>query len=160
MTYWRRFTSGGQRIGDFFFRRFAHVWAGVLSLIRNTKNAKSPEPHSPRLPRFVFPPSRSVPLNTPMAALLRLEHVNKTYRAAEGSEPVTVLRDVSLEVTPGESLSIIGPSGSGKSTLLNIIGTLDHADSGKIWLGDEELGTRNERELASIRNREIGFVFQ
>jgi ABC-type lipoprotein export system ATPase subunit len=94
------------------------------------------------------------------APLLKLENVSKSYRAAEGSEPVTVLRDVSLEVAPGESLSIIGPSGSGKSTLLNIIGTLDHADSGKVWLGDKDLSVQDERALATIRNRDIGFIFQ
>src|SRR5436189_6246117 len=94
------------------------------------------------------------------ALLLKLENVSKNYRAAEGSAPVPVLRDVSLEVSPGESLSIIGPSGSGKSTLLNIIGTLDHADAGKVWLGDKDLGAQDELVLAAIRNREIGFIFQ
>lgn len=94
------------------------------------------------------------------APLLKLEHVSKNYRAAEGSAPVPVLRDVSLEVAPGESLSIIGPSGSGKSTLLNIIGTLDHADSGKMWLGGKDLSAQDEHALATIRNREIGFIFQ
>ena len=94
------------------------------------------------------------------APLLKLENVSKSYRAAEGSAPVPVLRDVSLEVAPGESLSIIGPSGSGKSTLLNIIGTLDHADSGKVWLGDKDLSAQDERALAAIRNHEIGFIFQ
>ena len=94
------------------------------------------------------------------ASLLKLENVSKSYRAAEGGEPVSVLRNISLEVAPGESLSIMGPSGSGKSTLLNIIGTLDHADSGKVWLEDKELGIQEERALAAIRNREIGFIFQ
>ena len=92
--------------------------------------------------------------------LLKLENVSKSYRAAEGSAPVPVLRDVSLEVGSGESLSIIGPSGSGKSTLLNIIGTLDHADSGKVWLGDQDLSAQDEHSLAAIRNRQIGFIFQ
>ena len=95
-----------------------------------------------------------------VAPLLKLENVTKSYRAAEGTAPVLVLRDVSIEVAPGESLSIIGPSGSGKSTLLNIIGTLDHTDSGKIWLGDKDLSTQDEQSLATIRNREIGFIFQ
>lgn len=95
-----------------------------------------------------------------MAALLKLEHVSKRYQAAEGMEPVSVLRDVSLEIASGESLSIIGPSGSGKSTLLNIIGTLDHADSGKVLLNGRDLTAQDERELAETRNREIGFVFQ
>jgi lipoprotein-releasing system ATP-binding protein len=93
-----------------------------------------------------------------MAALLRLDRVSKSYRGAEGNVPV--LRDVSLEVAPGESLAIIGPSGSGKSTLLNIIGTLDHADSGHVWLGDKDLSAQDELALALIRNAEIGFIFQ
>lgn len=93
-----------------------------------------------------------------MAALLRLDRVSKSYRAAEGNVPV--LRDVSLEVAPGESLAIIGPSGSGKSTLLNIIGTLDHADSGHVRLGDKDLSAQDELALATIRNHEIGFIFQ
>jgi ABC-type lipoprotein export system ATPase subunit len=94
------------------------------------------------------------------ATLLKLEQVSKNYRAAEGSAPVQVLRDISFDVAAGESLSIIGPSGSGKSTLLNIIGTLDHADSGKVFLGDLDLGNQDERALAEIRNRQIGFIFQ
>src|SRR5947208_2672673 len=92
--------------------------------------------------------------------LLKLQNVSKNYRVAEGSALVMVLRDVSLEVEAGESLSIIGPSGSGKSTLLNIIGTLDRADSGRVWLGEKDLSTQDECALAAIRNREIGFIFQ
>jgi ABC-type lipoprotein export system ATPase subunit len=92
--------------------------------------------------------------------LLRVEHVTKSYRAAEGAAPVPVLRDVSLEVAAGESLAIVGPSGSGKSTLLNIIGTLDHADSGRVLFGDKDLSTQDECSLALLRNRDIGFIFQ
>jgi lipoprotein-releasing system ATP-binding protein len=94
------------------------------------------------------------------APLLKLENVSKSYRAAEGRPLVPVLRDVSLEIAAGASLAIIGPSGSGKSTLLNIIGTLDHADSGRVLLGEKDLSTQDERALAAIRNREIGFIFQ
>jgi lipoprotein-releasing system ATP-binding protein len=93
-----------------------------------------------------------------MAALLRLDRVSKSYRGAEGNVPV--LRDVSLDIASGESMSIIGPSGSGKSTLLNIIGTLDHADSGHVWLGEKDLNAQDELALAGIRNRDIGFIFQ
>src|SRR4026209_966826 len=94
------------------------------------------------------------------APLLKLEKVSKSYRATEGTAPVPVLREVSLAIAPGESLSIIGPSGSGKSTLLNIIGTLDHADSGKVWLGDKDLSAQDDLALATIRNRDVGFIFQ
>ena len=94
------------------------------------------------------------------APLLKLENVSKSYRAAEGRAPVPVLRDVSLEVAAGASLAIVGPSGCGKSTLLNIIGTLDHADSGRVLLDEKDLSTQDERALATIRNREIGFIFQ
>ena len=94
------------------------------------------------------------------APLLKLENVSKSYRAAEGAAPIPVLQNVSLEILPGESLSIIGPSGSGKSTLLNIMGTLDRADSGKVSLGEKDLSAQDESALAAIRNREIGFIFQ
>ena len=94
------------------------------------------------------------------APLLQLENVSKNCRAATGAAPVQVLRDVSLQVAAGESIAIIGPSGSGKSTLLNIIGTLDHADSGRVLLGDLDLSHQDERALAGIRNRQIGFIFQ
>jgi lipoprotein-releasing system ATP-binding protein len=92
--------------------------------------------------------------------LLRLERVSKTYRGSEEAAPVQVLRDVSLEMAAGESLAITGPSGSGKSTLLNIIGTLDRADAGRVLLGETDLAVQDERQLAAVRNRELGFVFQ
>jgi lipoprotein-releasing system ATP-binding protein len=94
------------------------------------------------------------------APLLKLENVSKSYRAAEEGAPLPVLREVSFELAAGESLAIIGPSGSGKSTLLNIIGTLDHVDSGRVWLDGKDLSAQDERGLAAIRNREIGFIFQ
>lgn len=94
------------------------------------------------------------------APLLKLAGVSKDYRAAEGAPPVRVLRDISLEVAAGESLAIIGPSGSGKSTLLNLIGTLDRADAGTLTLDGEDLSRMDETQLAAVRNRQIGFVFQ
>jgi ABC-type lipoprotein export system ATPase subunit len=97
---------------------------------------------------------------SPSTPLLRLAQLSKDYVAVEGAQPVRVLRDVTLEVARGESLSIMGPSGSGKSTLLNIIGTLDHPTSGQIWLDGEDLSQLDEKQLAAIRNRKIGFIFQ
>jgi ABC-type lipoprotein export system ATPase subunit len=92
--------------------------------------------------------------------LLRLENVSKDYVAAEGAARVAVLRAISLEIAQGESIAIIGPSGSGKSTLLNIIGTLDQPSQGEVWLDDQNLRTLEEAELAAVRNRKIGFIFQ
>lgn len=95
-----------------------------------------------------------------VAPLLKLEKVSKNYVAAEGAAPVLVLRDLSIEISAGESVAIIGPSGCGKSTLLNIIGTLDQPTSGSVWLDGQDLSRLNEQQLAAIRNRQIGFIFQ
>src|SRR6059036_2336997 len=97
---------------------------------------------------------------SPSIPLLRLAQIAKDYFATQGAPPVRVLRDVTLEVARGESLSIMGPSGSGKSTLLNIIGTLDHPTSGQVWLDGEDLSLLDEKQLAAARNRKIGFIFQ
>jgi len=78
---------------------------------------------------------------------------------AEG-DPVRVLDDISLSIQRGEAVGIVGPSGSGKSTLLNIIGGLDRPTSGTVTLGDRVLSDLSEQELARVRNRDIGFVFQ
>ena len=71
-----------------------------------------------------------------------------------------LLRELSFDITAGESMAIIGPSGSGKSTLLNIIGTLDQPTSGHVWLDGEDLSQLDELKLAAIRNQQIGFIFQ
>ena len=97
---------------------------------------------------------------SPATPLLKLEKVTKNYVAAEGTAPVTVLRELSFDITAGESMAIIGPSGSGKSTLLNIIGTLDQPTSGYVWLDGEDLSQLDETRLAAIRNQQIGFIFQ
>jgi lipoprotein-releasing system ATP-binding protein len=86
--------------------------------------------------------------------------MTKEYAAAEGTEPLTVLQAIDLEITPGESLAIVGPSGSGKSTLLNVIGTLDRPTRGAVILDGLDLSRSSDDELASIRNRRIGFIFQ
>ncbi len=92
--------------------------------------------------------------------LLKVVEVTKRYQTAEGAEPVLVLDRITLEISGGESIAIIGPSGSGKSTLLNIIGTLDQPTSGKVFLDGEELSAFSADKLAEIRNHRIGFVFQ
>src|SRR5947209_20190556 len=76
------------------------------------------------------------------------------------SGPLHVLRDVDLDVQPGESLAVTGPSGSGKSTLLHILGTLDTPTSGTVRLAGKDPFALPERELADFRNRNVGFVFQ
>ena len=92
--------------------------------------------------------------------LLRLVNVTKNFAAAEGAAPVAVLRDVTIEIARGESVAVIGPSGSGKSTFLNLIGTLDRPTSGQVWLDDQNLSQLDDRQLAQVRNRRIGFIFQ
>ena len=85
---------------------------------------------------------------------------NVALRYDSGEESVNVLKGVSLEVARGESLAIIGPSGSGKSTLLNVIGTLDRPSSGEVMLAGQDLTRLNDAQLAAVRNRQIGFIFQ
>jgi lipoprotein-releasing system ATP-binding protein len=92
--------------------------------------------------------------------LLKLSNITQRYDAEAGTNAVSVLRGLSLEVARGESLAIIGPSGSGKSTLLNIIGTLDRPASGEVTLAGQDLNRLDDRQLAAVRNRQIGFVFQ
>ena len=92
--------------------------------------------------------------------LLKLANIHKTYGSVESRNYRQVLKDVSLEIDQGNSLAILGPSGSGKSTLLNIIGTLDTPDSGSIDFDEKQLHDHSEKQLASFRNKEIGFIFQ
>jgi len=92
--------------------------------------------------------------------MLELIHVAKSYPSPGLKEGVFVLKDITLKVEKGQSLVIVGPSGSGKSTLLNIIGALDTPSTGQVLLDDKDLSKLDQFELAKIRNRQIGFVFQ
>ena len=91
-------------------------------------------------------------------AFFRMERINKFYRM--GEEQAHILKDIDLTLERGEYLSVLGPSGSGKSTLMNIIGCLDVANSGRYVLDGQEIDALGEGELARIRSREIGFIFQ
>ncbi len=90
--------------------------------------------------------------------IIRLVDVRKVYRV--GEVKTIALRGVNLVVYRGEYISIMGPSGSGKSTLLNMIGLLDRPTSGKVYIDGRDVSKLSSKELAHIRNREIGFVFQ
>ena len=90
--------------------------------------------------------------------VIELTQVSKTYRS--GSLQVQALREVSLAIRPGEYVAISGPSGSGKSTLMYLLGCLDVPTSGEYWLAGHDVGGLSEEQLAEIRNRQVGFVFQ
>jgi len=90
--------------------------------------------------------------------MIKLEDVTKVYRM--GKVEVPALRGVSLSISEGEMVAIIGASGSGKSTLLNIIGCLDRPTSGRYLLDGTNVGQLNDNQLAELRNRKFGFVFQ
>jgi putative ABC transport system ATP-binding protein len=91
-------------------------------------------------------------------ALIRAQGLTKTY--VMGGQTVHALRGVSLEIAEGDFVAIMGASGSGKSTLMNILGCLDQPTAGEYWLAGEEVEKMTQDQLASIRNRRIGFVFQ
>ena len=95
-------------------------------------------------------------MNAP--AVAQAEGLRRSY--GHGPSEVHALLDVSLEVRAGELLVLRGPSGAGKTTLLNLLGGLDRADAGHVWVGGVELGGANEDELVELRRRELGYIFQ
>lgn len=90
--------------------------------------------------------------------IIELRNIRKVYKSEGGN--TEALKDIDLNIKEGEFLAIMGPSGSGKSTLMNILGLLDDPTSGTYTLNDKNVGKLKEKELAKIRNKEIGFVFQ
>lgn len=93
-----------------------------------------------------------------MQAIIRLEHISKIY--GSGNTEVFALQDVNLTVEAGEYCAIMGPSGSGKSTAMNVIGCLDRPTSGRYYLDGVDVAGLADSELAHVRNRKLGFVFQ
>jgi putative ABC transport system ATP-binding protein len=90
--------------------------------------------------------------------VVRIEHVYKDYQL--GEQKVQALKDITLSFDPGVFLAIAGPSGSGKTTLLNLIGCIDTPTSGKIYINDQDVSGRTPDQLADLRARAIGFIFQ
>lgn len=93
-----------------------------------------------------------------MDATIRTHNLQRRYRM--GDELIHALRGVDLTIMRGEYVAIMGPSGSGKSTLMNMIGCLDTPDEGEYWLNGKLVSKMKDRELAKVRNKEVGFVFQ
>jgi putative ABC transport system ATP-binding protein len=96
--------------------------------------------------------------NTPKDVLIEIEDLWKTYQM--GAEEIHALRGVSFQIVRGSYVAIMGPSGSGKSTMMNLIGCLDTPSKGKYFLNTRLVSEMDDDELAHIRNKEIGFVFQ
>ena len=93
-----------------------------------------------------------------MKQLISLKNICRSYR--NGEQELQVLKNINLEIGEGEFVAIMGPSGSGKSTLMNTIGMLDTPTSGEYYLGGQEVARLGEKQLAQVRNQQIGFVFQ
>ncbi|XME01878.1 ABC transporter ATP-binding protein [Lachnospiraceae bacterium C1.1] len=97
-------------------------------------------------------------MNEERKTLIRFENVGKTYTS--GSITYEALHDINLEINEGELVVLLGPSGAGKSTLLNLVGGLDGASKGKIYFGDEEITSFDEKRLSKFRASAVGIVFQ
>ncbi len=92
--------------------------------------------------------------------MIELINVTKSYAEPDQAGTIPVLRDISLKIDSGQAVAIVGPSGSGKSTLLNIMGGLDHPTGGQVLFDGRDLAQLSDTELAKMRNREVGFIFQ
>jgi putative ABC transport system ATP-binding protein len=90
--------------------------------------------------------------------VIKLENIKRFFKI--GDVEVQALRGVDLTINKGEYVALMGPSGSGKSTLMNLLGCLDTPSAGKYWLSGQDVSQMDDDELAEIRNKEIGFVFQ
>ena len=93
-----------------------------------------------------------------MKTIIEVKHISKSYMS--GNNPLKVLDEINLKIHQGEFIPLMGPSGSGKSTFLNIIGTMDSASSGEIWIAGQNVTLLPENQLAFFRLKHIGFVFQ
>ena len=97
-------------------------------------------------------------MSTANEAIIRTHNLQRHYKM--GGETIHALSGVDLSIERGEYVAIMGPSGSGKSTLMNMIGCLDTPDAGEYWLNGTLVSSMNDRQLARVRNKEVGFVFQ
>lgn len=95
-----------------------------------------------------------------MKEIIKIEHIYKDYVSGDGSVVQKVLKDINCVIEEGDFVSIMGPSGSGKSTFMNILGCLDQPTNGSYYLNGKDVSKLNQNELADIRNKYIGFVFQ
>lgn len=91
-------------------------------------------------------------------SVVRVEHVSRSYQL--GEQTVHALKDITLSIDPGVFLAIAGPSGSGKTTLLNLIGCIDTPTSGKVFINEQDVSGKTPNQLADLRARTIGFIFQ